>query len=331
MIMDVKVRLLVALVALVSSLNTFAQDIIVLDSIVVKGAESDYSRDTSVMLYDSLGRYVGESTSNVRYVYNANGKISEIVDSYQGEDGQAKYYNKFFEYDANGNVVLTYTVTNRHYMNTSRTECTYDSDNRALSRTYYEYFHKDGKLANCYRYDYEYKKGVLVSRTESIPIGTRFWDGDKIVEKEPQWKVVSNDVCDKNGNVVKHYDYENGDTLRYQYDADNRMTTREVYDDGCVRSRTEYTYDRHGNVVGADFFVSEGKGRALHHDLTTVINYNLNYLAKDAPLVKDKVSRKFLSDDAIDYQSKMTNLPIRITVYSYDDEESHDVIFYYDR
>lgn len=179
------------------------------------------------------------------------------------------------------------------------------------------------------------KKGILTYRKCLVNQGSRFWHGDKIVETEPQWIEVSQDLCDKDGNIILHRDYDTDDTIRYTYSEGHKIIKKEIYRDGHLRQRMEYNYDQHGNVISADnFYIVLMGGKLVEHAFTYTINYNLNEDIADTEGTKQGLHllienmKPFILDE-IDYMPLMHNIPVRITSYSDEFEEEMNAYFHY--
>lgn len=179
------------------------------------------------------------------------------------------------------------------------------------------------------------KKGILTYRKCLVNQGSRFWHGDKIVETEPQWIEVSQDLCDKDGNIILHRDYDTDDTIRYTYSEGHKIIKKEIYRDGHLKQRMEYNYDQHGNVISADnFYIVLMGGKLVEHAFTYTINYNLNEEIADTEGTKQGLHlllenmKPFILDE-IDYMPLMHNIPVRITSYSDEFEEEMNAYFHY--
>lgn len=256
-------------------------------------------------------------------------RLDSIISQSKWDDDN---YVSVFMYDSLYNIVNK-RFTNNSYNNDS-IECQYDDEGKLISKTYRKYNYK-GIQTDCYRYDYEYSKhGILTSRKCLINQGTRFWKGDKIVETDEQWKVVCQDHCDKRGNIIFCRDYKTADSIYYEYDDLNRVTSAEWHYSGRTWKRIEYTYDRHGNPIRADQFVTIGINEqlTLEHETSHTICYDLRHTAKETAGV-NQVIKFFVHDefvhDEIDYTPSFTNIPTRITVSYANGPEDETTTYYY--
>lgn len=253
-------------------------------------------------------------------------RLDSIVSPSQWED-EEKYVSVFM-YDSLNNIVNK-RFTNNYYTHDS-IEYKYDDKGKLISKMVREYNNK-GILIDCRRYDYEYNKhGILTSRKCLVNQGTRFWKGDKIVETGEQWKVVCHDRCDKRGNIIFCRDYKTADSIYYEYDDLNRMTSAEWHHSGRAWKRIEYTYDRHGNPIRADEFttIRRNEQLTLEHETSITICYDLRHTAKETAGVNKII--KFFARDEIDYSPSLTNIPTRVSEsYANDPEEGTTSYYYY--
>lgn len=253
-------------------------------------------------------------------------RLDSIVTPSQWE-GEEKYVSVFM-YDSLNNIVNK-RFTNNYYTHDS-IEYKYDDKGKLISKMVREYNNK-GIQIDCRRYDYEYnKQGILTSRKCLVNQGTRFWKGDKIVETDEQWKVVCHDRCDKRGNIIFCRDYKTADSIYYEYDDLNHMTSAEWRYSGRVFRRIEYTYDHHGNPIRSDKFTTIWRNEqpTLEHDYSYTICYDLRHTAKETAGVKQAI--KFFARDEIDYSPSFTNIPTRVSEsYANDPEEGTTSYYYY--
>ena len=343
---------------LMCSMSAFAQKPLHLDSVkCVSITEGEIVvEDFNLYKYDSLNRYIGYGDHGYTVTYDDNGRIVKTrleqknsghnmlkdvtVNGVQVPDTTTVLFTEeCIEYDERGNVVLEYKNTNYKYGTTYRNEFTYDKENRRTSYIRCNYS-SSGKIVNMRKYTYLYdKKGILTARKEYEYEGTRFWQGNRIVETEPRWKEIAHDLCDKDGNIVLHSNYDNNDTIRYTYADGNRMVSKELYRKGKRYDRVEYSYDQHGNVISADvfdFYYNNMQQEVPHmqHEASHIINYNLNVKAADTGGVRQELHlrKSFLLPfihNEIDYKPKMVNIPLRVSSYDYDSEcEKNAYLFY---
>lgn len=262
--------------------------------------------------------------------FTAFGQITMRLDSIVS---QSKWDDKdvsVFMYDSL-NSIVNKTFTNNFY-NKDSIECQYDDKGKLISKMCREYNYK-GIQIDCRRYYYEYnKQGILTSRKCLVNQGTRFWKGDKIVETDEQWKVVCQDRCDKRGNIIFCRDYKTADSIYYEYDDLNRMTSAEWRHSGRAWKRIEYTYDRHGNPIRADEFttIRRNEQLTLEHETSITICYDLRHTAKETAGVNKII--KFFARDEIDYSPSFTNIPTRVSEsYANDPEDGYVRYFYYSK
>lgn len=187
------------------------------------------------------------------------------------------------------------------------------------------------------------KKGILTARKYFVNQGTRFWQGDKIIETAEKWKEVGQDRCDKHGNICFHSNYESGDTLYYQYDDHNRMTSAEWHNQGSAFQKVEYSYDRNGNTIRVDVFSLDGRGKQqrLKHQSTLNISYDLNHKAENTAGVNEGIVTEIRFNDAyqwairefirkeIQYMPTFINIPVSIVGSHHDDPEEDIKVYYY--
>ncbi len=309
--------------------------------------EDDVKEDyTNVFKYDSLNRYIGNEAHGYTLTYDEKGRLLKArseqkntgnnvlkdvtIDGVQAPDATTVlFFEECAEYDERGNVVVEYSKTNHKYRTTYRNEFTYDKDNRRTSYIRYDYSYS-GDIADVRKHTYLYnKKGTLTARKEYTYEGSRFWQGNKIVETEPRWKEIAHDLCDKDGNIVLHSDYDNNDTIRYAYTDGNRMVSKELYREGKLQHRVEYNYDQHGNVISADVFNENMKHEVSHH-----IEYDLNAKAADTGGIKQELHLGYSAlqvfiHKEIDYKPKMVNIPVHISHINFDYDDEVNTYFYY--
>ncbi len=319
------------------SLTVCAQPVMKVDSIVFL---TGYVKQVVVYFdYDSNGRVIaqhyGEGENKIEYEYDGNGLLTkEITKGYtmvlSSRMGKPYISTTSYEYDTNGNLLLKYDTNSleEEYALTDRTEYTYDSRNHRTSMTEYQFRGKNLRFSVKYEYEYT-KHGVLKSRNRVENQGSRFWKGDEIVDVGERWKAVCHDLCDKNGNIIFHRNYDTNDTTRYEYLDGNQLSRCMTTNEGNVRSRMEYSYDRNGNPVRADRFYATMYGSdKINHAVTYDIYYNLDLKAEDVCGLEHALSiveemGNFRRDE-IDYAPRLVNAPTKIyqssPTFSHDDK-----------
>lgn len=329
-----------------------------LDSIVVK---RDGNSTCVPFIYDSLGRL--NRVWGTRLEYNDQGKLCRTVLQYErkqlrptpidktnNEEDEPKLQTLIVtkenvtEYDSNGNIILQYSKNeNDIYDDTYRTEYTYNNSGKLIAKKH-TVFTPNGEVKERWGLQYEYnKKGILASRKQLAYQGTRFWRGDKIVESpELQCKVVGQDRCDKRGNIIFHRDYETGDTLLYEYDDLNRMTSVEWHNGGKTIRSYEYTYDRYGNPTRMDEFSGAGNhpNEYFVHERSYTITYDLNSKSEETAGVKQGVVTDLdfkeymyiinrFQRPEIEYTPTFVNVPVCIEYTDPDDPDFDNPKVYY--
>jgi hypothetical protein len=122
-------------------------------------------------------------------------------------------------FDYNGNIKNYYTIS-------------YNENNQKIYETYYT---ATGEIAEKYIYDYD-SNGNIIKQTGEIT------------------KTCYKYENDKNGNVVKRECYDESgemlysESIKYEYDENDRIKYEETYRDGKRISGLDYSYDEKGNV-----------------------------------------------------------------------------------
>lgn len=203
--------------------------------------EAPPSPSQDLSLYD---KSEGKLTREVRY--NADGLKFNTVD---------------YEYDENGRLVKETTLG---INNAPVGYKEYVLNENGLVETMINYI-ADGpeEYSEEYRVLFEYNEsGLRMKETNMISsevtaVTTYAYEGKNLVsEKYYEGTELISDVVyeyDDAGNLarlVRHDMLEDSeDTENYSYDGSGRLTQKEVSSDGSLTSRTEYTYDEHGNEL----------------------------------------------------------------------------------
>jgi RHS repeat-associated protein len=210
-----------------------------------------YADGTSVSdRYDSLRRLTNrlDALSSTTYWYNNQGLLTAVSNAI-GQVSKAVYDIEDrgqYVTDANG-----VTITN-----------TYDNAGRLLTRGYPDggvekfgysarglvnYTNQIGKIIR-YVYDEASRKLYETNANSEVLQFTYNAAGDLLTLKDGknQQTTWSYDVY---GRVTNKLDQASVEILRYQYDADNRLTNRW----SKAKGNTKYTYDSVGNVTFVDY------------------------------------------------------------------------------
>lgn len=255
-----------------------------LDSIVTNDTQFD-RMEKHIFTYDSLNRAVKRISLfrdirnewneevTLTYKYDMHGRVSSIIGTLSGEVvRQTAIY-----YDERGNMIKKVTTHGEgDKANVDSCICTYDSADRRTSIT------QSTLYSNPQRIEYGYnKKGILCMRKEYENIGTRIWNKDKIVDTGNPWKEIIRDVCDREGNIIMHRDYNSGDTIRFVY-SNGKLIKSERYTEGRITSKKEHYYDHLGNPISTDNYyeIQDGE-KTLEHAYTYTILYNKDIKAKE--------------------------------------------------
>ncbi len=280
----------------------------------VSGENSESSSDVAYE-YDSDGRVIKKITygsyneveNYVEYEYDDAGRCCKEMCFYY--DGML-YYTDIREFDDDGKE----TVTLRYFVNQknpARYECYYD-DNGKLSKKLWLY--PDGGQHNEEIYDSDGNMVVKIcSRDGAIP--------------------TSRDEFNKNGDVVKHinYDYYGGvtSTTEYTYDEKLQETGIKSYDgEGNITYTMKFKYDDSGNAIYycSEFFDADGNLREI---IVTEQEYDSNgnrtkfvYTGQVYGEVdSDLCIEYFYNDDGnlIKEVSNKLDEATRVTIYEYDE------------
>lgn len=236
---------------------------------------------------------------------------------------------------------FNHLIANGNDENT-RLECKFDDAGRETSCTRLV-TDADGRVVSGFRITSEYsRKGIRQRRRQYLYTSTQKWVRGKITDGCDPWQEIAIEACDRQGRITQHYDYESGDTFRYQYDEAGRMTLKERLRGGLLSVRDEFTYDRHGNLIRIDdFYVMKYGGKALEFVYTYHIDYDLNIKADDVlgcqeffksdDLCGKRSIWRNLTEPHIGYYPEFVNLPVRVSRYSHEIDREEVMYIYCSR
>lgn len=336
----------ISLLAIVFCTLSFGQPTMKLDSALIKGR----IRAPYVDRYEYYPDYSLKSDLSERTAFDVNGRVTRVVHKYKrnvklpevnvvldtsevsSEPKQVKQvqrvkteivagYETIFRYDERGNLIelrdslytdaaedLRYN-TFRHYL------YTFDEKNRMISASKMDT--KNGRTTG-FRFTYDYSSNHLVKRHQYVYTSARVWKGDRIIENFNPWKEVSIDMCDDRGNITFYRDYNSGDTIRYDYNENDRMTKRERYKNGLVSERTEFIYDRYANPIRMYHIYPSFGAKNMDNVTTSIIIYDLTKKVDEtagtsgSDIWQRIDALKQYCDEAIDYYPHFINLPVKI-------------------
>lgn len=250
-----------------------------LDSIISNDGEFRFT-EKHVFKYDSLNRVVSchsyrqdnkknwNENQTRTYVYDDKGRLASFSDT-SHYSGPSVVFTTMF-YDEHGNLYKK-LIKAGEGEETYVDSCiyAYDSANRLTSFTTSDSYEYPQRIE--YEYD---KKGKLKTRKEYEYIGTRIWDKDKIVDKGNPYKETVRDLCDREGNIIMHRDYNSGDTIRFVY-SNGKLIKSERHAEGRITSKKLHYYDHLGNPIITDnYYEILYGGKTLEHAYTYSILYN---------------------------------------------------------
>lgn len=299
----------------------------------------EYNFDEDVPDYENTGEWGNRGALYLQY--NANGKVIRAVPD---DNGQIVVK----EYDNNGYQTVGYSMPQdkpRDYEEFWKYDLLHDNDGKLLSETYSKR-EGEGDWKLVWRKDNVFdSEGVLTGRIHMIPQTSKKWVNGKIVDTGNNWQEIGRDICDRNGNIIEHKDFDNERLYRFTYDEDNRLVeyssfyprydsvhaSKRIFDKIC--EKTEITYDRHGNLIHVDrYSPSSSSSKIYTHDATAIATYNLEVDADEVAGLKfifeegwiDSDVRKYFKADDIWYDYKFKNAPIYLRVQkpSIEDEEN---------
>lgn len=288
-----------------------------------------------VFEYDSLNRVVsrhsyGKDKKNGwteyetrTYTYDDKGRVALFTDT---AHSSASVVMTTMFYDEHGNL-LKKLIKNGDDDDALVDSCTYTYDSSERLTSFTTSVHNEYPQ----RVEYEYtKKGILQTRKEYEYIGTRIWDKDKIVDTGNPWKETVRDICDREGRIIMHRDYNSGDTIRFEY-SDGRLIKSERHAEGRITSKKQHYYDHLGNPISTDsYYEILYGGKTLEHAYTYTILYNKDIKAEDVAGIDqifclDLTALKGFASGWFGDNPHLVNLPRKVTsvfVHSQTDEIS---------
>ena len=263
------------------------------------GVDADDPRQTTYT-YDDANRMLDQSTvgaGTTSYEYDAMGNLTATVDPL-GRETRTTYDDlnrsiaesqvanatygptvdtvmKTIEYDAAGHQTAIVDALGR------RTESTYDSAGRVLTRTLIGYNEPGGGTHNVVLDEYIYDDAGLIASEEH---GNGLVHIDVIHDASGRMTGRTVDPADRNvlttitydddGRVLSTVEAAAGATLehRYQYDAAGRRI-REVTENGTTDLTSAFTYDQRGLVTAETDPRGMASG-ATPADFTTEFSYD---------------------------------------------------------
>ncbi len=229
--------------------------------------EATYNEDGTTNTYLS---YDGEENVIYRdaYTYNEQGKLIKEEISYES-DGEAYNSVSEYEYDSKGNqtLLLSYDdgvlaekvesayddrgnmLVSKSYEGSAKKpyeviEREYDSENRQTKSTIYG---EDGKVNSISEYVFDEKGNQLQYSVK---------DGENVETYRME------NTFNENGDPLTNDEYGDGGLLwRTVYEYDDKgscVSIKEYNEEKLEVSRSEYTYDSHGNQIAYIVYDAEG-------------------------------------------------------------------------
>lgn len=275
----------IVLIFVLSCASTLHAQTMRLDSIMSN--DTNFRRlEKYVFRYDSLNRVVsrhsyGQDKKNGwteyetrTYTYDDKGRVVSFTDT--AHSGASVVLTTMF-YDEHGNL-LKKLIKNGDDDDAQVDSCTYTYDSSDRLTSFATSVHNEYPQ----KVEYEYnKKGILQTRKEYENIGTRIWKRDKIVDTPNPWKETVRDICDRDGRIIMHRDYNSGDTIRFEY-SDGKLIKSERHAEGRITSKKQHYYDHLGNPISTDnYYEILYGGKTLEHAYTYTILYNKDIKAED--------------------------------------------------
>jgi len=220
----------------------------------IKSKEDIFDKDGNLL---SSCYYNEDGEVRLKYEYKYNKQGHRILQITYDENGDvSNEFETWYQYDDKGNVVVCAEYENGTLK--IKEEYQYDEKGRLMQFVLYEgedvlisktEYSKDGLTSNSVSYSAngeETKTNELFYEDGRIKQHTEFYtDGSKQISKYDRFgNMISHEYFDKDGTV------KSNSINKYEYvGTESRIIEEVSYYNGKENYRSEYKYDRHGNII----------------------------------------------------------------------------------